>query len=120
VGSNVTTKKVYAIHEHNLRSSVDKSAYETQVGEAIKNLRVPGLLHAYHLKSFKGKREGFYAVLWIFESEDAIVQNFGTPENPKWPADWLHYENDVLAQFIDEHPDKIDFSDYEAITEADY
>ncbi len=116
----MSSKKVYAIHEHNLRSSANKVAHETQIGEAIKNLRVPGLLRARHLKAFKGKRQGSYAVLWIFESEDAIVQNFGTPENPKWPADWLHYENGVLAQFIDEHPDKIDFSDYEAIMEADY
>lgn len=115
----MTFPKVYTVHEHNLRSSADRAAYETAIGQAIQELRIPGLLHAYHLKAFKGKRQGAYAVLWIYENRDAIIQNFGTPENPKWPEAWLHYENEVLAPFIDEHPDKIRFSAYEVISQVD-
>lgn len=113
-------KTVYALHEHDLKPTVDEREYEATVGEAIRNLRVPGLLHAYHLKGFKGQRQGRYAVLWIFANEQAIIENFGTPEDPKWPKDWLHYENDILARFIDKHPDKIDFSDYHALAEITY
>jgi 4-alpha-glucanotransferase len=113
-------KTVYALHEHDLLPSANKRDYEAKVGEAIKKLRVDGLLNAYHLKGFKGERQGKYAVLWIFASEEAIVQNFGTPENPKWPEEWLHYENEVLAPFIDRHPDKINFSDYHVVAAVEY
>ena len=113
-------RPVYTFHEHELRSGIDHDDYEKKIGEAIKQLRVPGLLHAYHLKGFKGHRNGKYAILWIFESEEAIVRNFGTPQNPKWPKDWLHYENDVLAPFIDRHPDKIDFTDYHPVSDVSF
>jgi len=113
-------KTVYAIHEHDLRPSVNEKEYEAKVGKAIEKLHVPGLLHAYHLKGFKGERQGKYAVLWIVASEESIIDNFGTPENPKWPKDWLHYENDVLAPFLDRHPDRINFSDYHLVSTITY
>ena len=110
------TKRVYAIHEHNLKASADRSAYEAAIGRAIQELRIPGLLHGRHLKAFKEKREGEYTVLWVFENKEAIEQNFGTPENPKWPEAWLWYENELLAPYIEEHPDKISFTDYEELS----
>ena len=112
----MTTKRVYAIHEHNLSTKADKAA----ISNALRTLRVPGLLHAYHLKGFKGSRQGSYAVLWVFESQEAIVRSFGTPQQPTWPEDWLHYEHEILAPFLDGHPDKITFSDYEAIAEMSF
>ncbi len=114
-------KKIYmnqiiAIHEHELKPNVNPKQYEQEVDYALTTLNIPGLLKAYHLKGFKGKRNGRYAVVWIFENKDAITKNFGTPENPKWPKDWLHYENEILAKFLDRHPDSIDFTDYEIIS----
>ena len=120
VFEDLPSSAVYAIHEHELRRGVDEREYERQVGEAIRNLRVPGLLHAIHLKGFKAQREGKYAVLWIFENQEAIVRNFGTSDNPKHPADWLHYENDVLAKFIDRKPDTINFTDYHAVSKISF
>lgn len=107
--------KVIAFHEHELKPGVDAKIYEQKVSEAIKKLQVPGLLEVYHLKGFKGERSGKYAVLWTFESEEAIVKNFGTPDDPKWPKDWLYYENEVLAPFLDRHPDKINFTDHHVL-----
>jgi len=106
---------VYAIHEHELREGVDVGQYEKEVQQALSNLNIPGLLTTLHLKGFKGKRSNKYGVLWIFVDEKSLEDNFGTPENPKWPEDWLHYENDVLAKFLDRHPDKIDYTDYHVI-----
>lgn len=104
--------KVIAFHEHELKAGVEEKVYEQKVGEAVKKLQVPGLLGAYHLKGFKGERSRKYAVLWVFESEEVSVKNFGTPKTPKWPQDWLHYEKEGLAPFLDRHPDKINFTDH--------
>ncbi len=106
---------VYALHEHELREGVDETQYELEVSEAIKKIKIPGLLKAHHLKGFKGERNGRYAVLWVFESEESIAENFGTLEDPKWPEEWLHYENNVLTKFLDRHPNKINFTDYRII-----
>lgn len=111
---------VYSIHEHELNPAADPQAYEAAVQEAIARLRVPGLLAAQHLKGFKGERDGRYAVLWIFESAEAIRRNFGTPDAPIWPPDWLHYENEVLAPFLDRHPDTVDFTDYAILQGFDF
>ncbi|MEM7032175.1 MAG: hypothetical protein AAF629_21670 [Chloroflexota bacterium] len=106
---------IFSLHEHELRPDIDEEVYKRDVATAIAKLRVPGLKKAYHVQGFKGKREQKYGVLWIFESEAAIVANFGTPENPKWPEDWLHYENDILAKYLDRHPDTIDFTAYQLL-----
>ena len=108
---------VYSLHEHELRAGVDVAQYEREVAEAIAQIKIAGLLHAYHLKGFKGEREGRYGVLWVFASKEAIAENFGTLDNPKWPEAWLHYENDVLAKFLDRHPDTVDFTDYKIVAE---
>ncbi|MGY0218895.1 hypothetical protein ACWJJH_16130 [Endozoicomonadaceae bacterium StTr2] len=103
---------VICLHEHELISGADISAYEREVSETICSLDIPGLLEARLLKGFKGERGGKYAVLWIFESPEAIADNFGTLENPRWPEPWLHYENKVLAKYLDCEPDTICFTDY--------
>ena len=39
-------------HEHELKAETNPKEYETTVEEAIRNLCIPGFLHAYHLKGF--------------------------------------------------------------------
>jgi len=112
--------QVYAVHEHELREGASSEQYEQEVHEALGKLQVPGLVTAIHLKGFKGKRSNKYGVLWIFTDENSLEENFGTPENPKLPEDWLHYENDILSQFLDRHPDKVDYTDYHVIKEFQY
>lgn len=107
---------IYAIHEHELLPDVDLAAYEHDVAAAIRKMQVPGLLQAVHLKGIGGKRPGQYAVLWLFESADALTRNFGTPEARKFPPDWLYYENEVLTKYLDRHPDTIDYTDYTIVT----
>ena len=106
---------VFSLHEHELRPGVDIDQYEQEVAAAISKIKIDGLLNAYHLRGFKGGREARYAVLWIFASVEVIVAHFGSLDAPKWPPAWLHYENGVLAKFLDRHPDTINFTDYVAI-----
>ena len=111
---------IYAIHEHKLRPGVNIARYENAVTAAIQQMKVVGLLQAIHLKGFGGKRPGKYAVLWIFESAEALILNFGTPEARKFPPDWLYYENVILAQYLDRDPDTIDYTDYDVVKEFNF
>ena len=111
---------VFSLHEHELKNNIDVMQYEKDVGAALEKINVPGLLQAYHLKGFKGGRNGSYAVLWILASKEDIEKNFGTLENRKWPESWLYYENEVLAKYLTCHPDEIHFTDYEPINEFKY
>jgi len=112
---NEIDRPTISIHEHELKSDVDRGCYEKEVSEALKNLKVPGLLKAYLLKGFKGERVNSYAVVWIWKNKRVIKENFGTFDNPKWPQDWLYYENEVLAKYLTCHPDKINFTCYDII-----
>ncbi len=111
---------IYAIHEHELRPAVDIARYENDVAAALQQMKVPGLLQAVHLKGFGGKRTDRYAVIWIFEDATALTRNFGTSEQRKFPADWLYYENEILAQYLDRVPDTIDYTDYHTIKEFNF
>jgi hypothetical protein len=111
---------IYAIHEHELKPGVDIAQYEQAVAAAIAQMKIPGLLAAHHLRGLRGVRANRYAVLWIFTSEAALAENFGTPEQRRWPPDWAYYENVVLAPFLDRHPDTIDYTDYRVVSAVDF
>lgn len=111
---------VISVHEHELRNDVDATEYEREVSEIIKKLKVPGLLHAHLLKGFKGKRRGSYAVIWVWKNKQVITENFGTLDNPKWPEDWLYYENEILAKYLTCHPDKINFTCYDIMSDVTF
>jgi len=103
---------IYALHEHELKPGVDIAQYERDVAAAIARMEVPGLLAAHHLHGLRGVRANRYAVLWIFASAEALSEKFGTPDQPRWPPDWAHYENVVLINYLDRHPDTVEYTDY--------
>lgn len=111
---------IYAVHEHELKPGVDGAEYEHAVATAIASLKIPGLLSAYHLHGVGGVRAKRYAVLWIFASEAALVENFGTLDDRRMPPDWAVYENEVLAQYLDRHPDTIEYTDYRPLQDFDF
>jgi hypothetical protein len=112
---SIQDKLVFALHEHELKNGTDIKQYEADISTSIANMSIPGLLGAHLIKGFKGARTDKYAVLWIFRNAQAIHDNFGTLDNPRWPSDWLHYEQDILTNYIIGDPDKITFTDYEVI-----
>jgi len=111
---------IYAIHEHELKPGVDADQYEKAVAAAIARMKVPGLLAAHHLQGLRGVRAKRYAVLWIFASEAALVENFGTPEERRMPPDWAAYENEILAQYLDRDPDMVELTDYRQLQDFDF
>lgn len=111
---------IYAVHEHELRPGVNLARYESDVAATLQQMKVPGLLHAVHLKGFGGERKNKYAVLWMFESAEALTLNFGTADARKFPPDWLYYEKVILAQYIDRDPDTIDYTDYAIVREFNF
>lgn len=111
---------IYAIHEHELKPGADATRYQQDVAAAIARMNIPGLRFACHLQGLRGARENRYAVLWVFESEAALTENFGTPDQRRWPPDWEHYENDVLAHYLDRHPDAITYTDYRRLQGFDF
>lgn len=106
---------VFSFHEHELKPNANVENYEIEIQRTLVALKIPGLLQVHLVKGFKGERCGRYGVLWIWENEQCIKDNFGTLDNPKWPADWLHYENEILAKYLTCHPDKILFTAYNII-----
>ena len=111
---------IYAIHEHELKPGVDAAQYEQAVAAAIGRMKVPGLLAAHHLYGLRGVRTKLYAVLWIFASEAALVENFGTPEDRRMPPDWAAYETEILVQYLDRDPDTVELTDYRQIKHFDF
>ena len=113
---------IFAIHEHELIADADFQAYEKDIKDALEMLRtcIPGLLHASHLKGIKGERIHKYAILWIFANKQALEDNFDTPDKPKWPFEWLYYENHILAKYLTCHPDMINFTDYSVINSSNF
>ena len=111
---------IYAIHEHELRPGIYVAQYESDVAAALQQMKVSGLLHAIHLKGFGGERQNKYAVLWMFESAEALTLNFGAPDARKFPPDWLYYEQVILAQYLDRDPDTIDYTDYAIVREFNF
>lgn len=120
ISSNNNHGPVFALHEHELKPGINVEEYEHEVANAIQSLKVPELLHAYFLKGFKGERSHCYAVLWVWENAHVIEENFGTLDNPKWPQDWLYYENQILAKYLTCHPDTINFTDYDILKSIEY
>ena len=113
-------ENVIAFHEHEVKSEINYSEYENDIKDILQNFKIPGLLYSFFLKGFKGERSQKYAIIWIFKNKEAIEENFGTFENPRWPQEWLHYENDVLAKYLICHPDAINFTDYCIINLLEY
>ena len=111
---------IYAIHEHELKPGVDVAEYEQMVAAAIGRMKIPGLLAAHHLYGLRGVRTKRYAVLWIFASEAALVENFGTPEDRRMPPDWAAYETEILVQYLDRDPDTVELTDYRQIKDFDF
>ncbi|MFQ6112833.1 MAG: hypothetical protein ACE5NG_01960, partial [bacterium] len=74
----------------------------------------------YHfVKGVKGSRKGYYAAIWVYESREAWEKLWGSPENPRtkqgYPENWNVWEDQVLAPFLSEEPDKIEFTAYEEL-----
>jgi hypothetical protein len=74
---------------------------------------------AYHfVKGIRGEQRGRYAAVWVYDSRAAWERLWGPPESPRtedeYPANWRQWEEEVLAPFLSQVPDRITFTAYEA------
>lgn len=104
--------RIYAIHEYELKRGVMSNEFESAIVNKLANLHMTGLVSKHLLRGYKGERKGKYAVLWIFESQEALEKLFGTETRPlPEPPDFVGYEN-FIAKYIDREPMQITFTDY--------
>jgi hypothetical protein len=114
-------RHVVSIHEYELKPGVDVARFEQALrdAEARRLLQLPGLVAHYFVKGAKGVRRGAYAAVWIYESREAWEHLWGTPEHPRLPQDypepWRIWEHELLAPFLQGHPDAIRFTAYEEL-----
>src|ERR687893_966541 len=102
--------RIFAIHEYELKQDTDSQEFGSILKNSLlsKELDMPGLESRHLLKGYKGERKGKYSFLWIFKSQEALEELFGTEENPKrGPVNFVNFEDNVLSKFLDRHEDNI-------------
>ena len=107
--------RIFGIHEYELREGRDNRHFESVMKSALMSpkLDIPGLESRHFLKGYKAQRKGSYAALWIFKSQEALEELFGTEGNPKrGPPNFMNFEDIVLNKFLDRPANKILFTDY--------
>ena len=111
--------RIISVHEYELKSGVDPRAFEQAILDAKKRdlLQLAGLTEYHLLKGIKGSRTGSYAAIWIFEDRQAWEKLWGSPDKPKgksdYPENWVVWEEEILAPFLSQDPDKMGFTSYE-------
>ena len=108
-------KRIFAIHEYELMNDVVPQEFELVMKNTLMSaeLDMPGLESRHLLKGYKAERKGKYAVLWIFKSQQALEELFGTEHQPKrGPSNFVNYDDKVLSKFLRRPADKILFTDY--------
>ncbi len=80
-------------------------------------LRLPGLVRHHFVKGIRGSRRGGYAAIWVYESKEAWEKLWGPVGQPRekqdYPESWKVWEDEVLAPFLSEEPDEIEYTAYE-------
>ncbi|MGD2159379.1 MAG: hypothetical protein PVG32_21055 [Anaerolineales bacterium] len=112
---------IISIHEYKLKPGVKGEDFEAAVQKAMDRnlLRLPGLVDSYLLKGIRGKRQGQYAAVWVYENKETWQALWGPLGQPirkaDYPENWKLWEDEVLAPFLDQDPDKISFTSYQTL-----
>jgi hypothetical protein len=111
---------IISIHEYVLRPGVEPQQFEQALASAHTRglLQLPGLVAYHFVKGLRGERRGGYAAVWVYDSRAAWERLWGAPESPRtqdeYPDNWRQWEEEVLAPFLSQDPDRITFTAYEA------
>jgi len=111
--------KIISVHEYELKPGVDERAFKQAILDAKKRglLQLAGLTEYHLLKGIKGSRTGSYAAIWVYQERQAWEKLWGSPDKPKgkndYPENWRVWEEEILAPFLCQDPDKIVFTSYE-------
>jgi len=111
--------KIISVHEYELKPGVDERAFKQAILDAKKRglLQLIGLTEYHLVKGIKGSRAGSYAAIWVYQDRQAWEKLWGSPDKPKgkgdYPENWKVWEEEILAPFLSQDPDKIVFTSYE-------
>jgi hypothetical protein len=109
------------VHHYELAASATESVFEEAVREAQRRelFALPGLVEYRFLRGIKGTREGGHTALWTYESRQAWRELWGPVGDPvpkdEYPAEWVTWEDELLAPLLRGDPDEIEFTSYEVI-----
>lgn len=112
---------IISIHEYRLKPGVKGEDFEASVRKARDQnlLKLPGLVDWYLLKGIRGSRQGQYAAVWVYASQEDWQAIWGAVDHPfskaDYPENWKKWEDDVLAPYLATEPDEISFTSYESI-----
>lgn len=113
--------KIISIHEYVLKPGTDEKQFEKAIQKAKERglFNLPGLVEYHFMKGIRGSRSGCYAALWLYENREVWERIWGTVENPvskeDYPENWKIWEQEILKPFLDQQPDKIEFTAYEEL-----
>jgi len=111
--------RVISVHEYILRTDVKEVDFENAVQEARRCglLQFPGLEEYHFVRGIRGAQSGCYGTIWIYESRESWEMLWGSVGKPlsskDYPEKWKVWEQEVLAPFLEDDPDKIRFTAYE-------
>jgi hypothetical protein len=111
--------RIISIHEYVLKPGIDAAAFERAVRSAKARglFDLPGLVEYRFVRGIKGRRRDGLAAIWVYESRPAWERLWGSPDQPREPADypatWQAWENEILAPLLAEAPDAITFTAWE-------
>lgn len=111
--------RVVSIHEYALKPEVDEQQFEQAIREARQRglLQLPGLQQHHFLRGIRGAQRGGYAAIWVYDSRESWETLWGPVSHPHakrdYPENWKIWEDEVLAPFLGDDPNKIRFSAYE-------
>lgn len=110
--------QVISVHEYELKPGVEEAQFERAFQEAEERgvFELPGLVKYHFVKGIRGARRGKYAVLWVYESQKAWERLWGAIDQPipksKYPEKWSVWEDEFLANFLDQDPNRISYTSY--------
>lgn len=113
--------KIISVHEYVLKPEIDPVEFERAIQEAKKQgiLELAGLESVIFVQGIRGERQNLYAAFWVYENEEDWASLWGPVEHPiskdSYPQAWRVWEDDILAPFLDQEPDKITFTTYREI-----
>lgn len=113
--------RIISVHEYTLKPQIDVSQFEMAIQDAKNQglFNLPGLVEYSFVKGIRGARQDQYAAIWVYESEEAWANLWGSVGQPhnkdEYPQTWKIWEDEVLAPFIIQDPDKIVFTSYREV-----
>lgn len=109
---------IISVHEYKLKPNVDRTKFERALHDAKERglFDLPGMKDYHLLKGIRGTRKNMYTAIWIYESEKAWADIWGPVGDPvskeNFPEEWKIWEDEILAPFLSEDPNMINFTSY--------